>query len=112
VKCRLCGAPVLVGQDDSDGGIETYVEPVPLSKVGEALAVLTGRRCVLLIREAGHWVIQRRLLTDVAKERISREDVLVEHKCGAPELPPAETTFPPVPPPRETELPTYEEPPF
>lgn len=112
VVCRLCGAKVLVGQDDSDGGIETYIDPEPLSVAGEAVAVLTGRRCVVLMREAGHWVAQRRLLTDVAKERQPREDVLVEHRCNAPPLPSTSTSFRPVPGPREIELPTYEEPPF
>lgn len=103
--CPGCPHDVLVGLDDVMCALEVQADPVPLSELGEALAVLQGRRTFHLRREGSGWVIDRRDAADISAEPAStgrRTDVLLEHACShgppAPALR-AASTFPETRPP-------------
>ena len=81
-----CGSFVLVGLDDAHQcALEARADPIPVSALGEALALVEGRRTWSLHREAGRWVLDPRddhhIAGYPAGTRL-REDVLREHRCG------------------------------
>lgn len=71
-----------------DLGVQTFVDPWPLSVAGEALAVLTGRRLLELVRDGGRWAIDSRDPEDSIARLEGRRDtgaiVLARHECGRP----------------------------
>lgn len=87
--CRTCHAPVLAGADGDVCGRVRQVDPDPLDKVGEALAVLTGRYTVALWRTRDRYELEARDQWSIAGSPPpqARFDVLAEHVCGAPPLP-------------------------
>lgn len=111
-SCRGCGEKVANGLDDVICAFEVDADPVPLSPLGEALAMLEGRRTVAVHREGDRYVLDQRDAEHVAKRPAgsgTREDVLRLHSCGTP--PPAgvlaaASTFAEVPvPPTGSEAP-------
>lgn len=86
-RCRDCRAPVLVGDDHDTTRLTATVDPEPLTPLGEALAILEGRRTLALVMEAGRLVMWARdaghIRSAPAGTR-AREDVLREHRCGSP----------------------------
>ena len=87
--CRHCGARVLAGADGDTCGRVCYVDPDPLDKVGEALAVLTGRYTVALWSARDRYELTQRDRWSIAGSPPPQDrfDVLAEHRCGAPALP-------------------------
>lgn len=106
--CLRCGLVALVGLDDERCALEVHADPVPLSTLGEALALIEGRRTLALHHEAARFVLDVREADHIADRpagATAREDVLRQHRCGTgPPAGPlaaassfAETT-PPLPP--------------
>lgn len=80
-----CRAWTLEGYCDL--GVQTFVDPWPLSVAGEALAVLTDRRLLELVRDGGRWQITSRLEADSTARlegQPSGAIVLAGHVCRAP----------------------------
>lgn len=110
---RKCLDRVLVGLDSDVCAFEVACDPQPLSRLGEALALVDGRRTLTLRREGGGWVLDGRDAHQIswapAGER-PRQDVVAIHRCGSP-IPAAwstTTTFPEATP----SLPANATPPF
>ena len=99
-RCRRCGVFVLTGLDADMCALEVQADPTPLSPLGEAFAVVEGRRTFALHRAGGRWEIDWRDAGDIASHPAGsarREDVLRQHRCGDQDQPAALTaasTFP------------------
>lgn len=106
--CPTCHQPTLAALDDDTCAFETHCDPHPLNPLGEALALVEGRRTLALHRTAGHWELDRRdhrHITDDPASHRHREDVLRQHRCHTPPIPNDHTapsrfpeTNPPLPP--------------
>lgn len=102
---RGCRSLVLAGLDADFAACEAYVDPVPLSTLGEALAVIEGRRTYSLAKAGGGWVLDGRdhhRITFAPAGSRTRLDVVREHRCRSPKLPAAlvaPSSFPEVRPP-------------
>lgn len=93
--CRSCAAPVLRGLDADVAGITVEVDPSPVDNLGEAVAVLTGRRTFSLRvarsdrgQVLGRQIEQRSAAT--IRGSVLRFPVHAEHRCDAAPLPVAE----------------------
>lgn len=85
-RCRSCNQPVIAGLDNDRCALEVHADPVPLSALGEALALLEGRRTVALAHEGGRWVIHVRddfQIRGRPAGTTPRWDVLRSHVCGS-----------------------------
>lgn len=88
VRCIVCRSDLVVGLDNDTCASRAICDPVPLSVIGEALALLDGRRTYELSRHGSglalyhrdHWQISGRHASDTCI-------VLADHKCGTPPLP-------------------------
>lgn len=101
--CQKCGAPILAGLDADKCALYVRADITPIDEIGEALALMQGRRTFDLV---GNW--QRKELEYRHSWNIKaprRYPVLAEHRCHAP-LPPAIAKVPSM----NSELP--DEPPF
>jgi hypothetical protein len=100
-----CRELVLAGLDADRTALEAFTDPAPLSALGEALAVVEGRRTYSLRREGGGWVLDGRDHHRIAWSPAgtgSRLDVVRQHVCGTPPAAgplTAPSTFPEVAPP-------------
>jgi hypothetical protein len=86
-RCRTCNAVVVIGLDADMCAFEVHADPVPLSQLGEALAVATGRRTVSFCQSAGAYLLEQRWVEDIKARPAgtgTREDVLAEHRCREP----------------------------
>ncbi|WP_067428314.1 hypothetical protein [Nocardioides jensenii] len=84
-----CGAQILAGLDATIAALQVFVDPIPLSPLGEAMALLEGRRAVSLNREGGTWVLNDRYDLQIEGWPAGTkrgEDVLREHRCGSSPL--------------------------
>lgn len=110
-----CGQQLLSGLDDpATCALEVRVDPVPLSPLGEALAVVEGRYTVALHREAGRLVLDPRSPYDIAARPAGtgdREDVMRQHRCGDPP-PTGALAAPSTHPEAGPQTPVDDEPPF
>lgn len=111
--CARCGLAVLSGLDNYTGALEAAADPIPLSPLGEAMALIAGHRTFGLHQEGGTWVLDRRDPDDIAHYPAGtrdREDVVPSHVCGTAWTGPLTTTsrFPETRPP----APTGSTPPF
>lgn len=89
--CR-CGEQVVFGLDDVMCALEVHVDPVPVSPLGEALALIEGRRTLALHREGAKFVLDVRSSSHIVKRPAgagTREDVLRQHRCDTAALVPA-----------------------
>lgn len=110
-KCIVCRGDVLAGFDEDQCAALVIADPTPLSPLGEALALIEGRRSYRLERYKdgaalwfrSHWQIQG---APASTETI----VLTDHKCGAPQLPGVEIT--PIPAAKMKTAVLYDDPPF
>lgn len=90
IRTCSCGQAVLAGLDDEILAFEVQVDPVPVSPIGEALALIEGRRTFSLAREGGRYVLDPRTAADILHHPAGthpRRDVLRAHRCGTGELP-------------------------
>lgn len=87
--CRHCRAPVLTGLDEDLCAFHATTDPNPLTALGEALALLAGRRTYELRRRGENrlglyrrdrWQIQGRQAGD-------QHFVVADHQCDTPPLP-------------------------
>lgn len=96
VECRNCRQPILAGVDGRVAGLSAFCDPEPLTRGGELLAVLSGRRTYGVgiggdLYRRDRWGLR----TAVAP-------VLAEHRCHdpvpypwrAPALPPTRRPAP------------------
>lgn len=84
-RCQKCRAHVLVGLDADMCALEVEADPTPLSALGEALALVEGRRTLALYRDRGRFVLDPRRTEDITGDPAgsnSREDALREHRCS------------------------------
>lgn len=85
--CRDCTAPVLVGVDAPACGISVTLDPQPVDNLGEALALVSGRRtfAVSTVNESGNY---RRVFAERTASWIRRGAALApihpEHRCNQP----------------------------
>lgn len=84
VLCRHCRRAVMLGITAIPGGLTIQADPSPLSRLGEALALMTGRRTVELRWVGDRYEID---LRDHFRIRGSPAgtngvDVLVVHDCA------------------------------
>lgn len=81
-RCPTCSQIVLYGLDGDVCALSARVDPTPLTVLGEAVAVISGRGTYNLTRVGGR---QRLYLRDAdAIEGDRRYPVVPEHRCGAP----------------------------
>lgn len=93
--CRSCKAPVLRGLHDLRCAFDIEVDPGPLSALGEALALLAGRRtfsCEVYsgLRFTGCRDASRITSRPAGTRRL---DVYASHLCGATPLPSIPSNF-------------------
>lgn len=105
IRTCTCRHQVLVGLDSDVAALEATCDPYPLSPLGEALALLEGRRTLTLRREGRGWVLDWRdahEITSAPAASQARRDVVRQHRCRttspAAELL-APSTFPETKPP-------------
>lgn len=98
--CRHCHRPTLTGLDNDMCAGVAHTDPEPLSPLGEALALLTGRATYALRQTGGRHELQLRDPWQIAGKPAGtdRADILAEHSCNSPPLPGTESAFtkPPV----------------
>ena len=88
--CVVCHAVVMRGIDAPFGGMSRDLDPEPLSRLGEALALMGGRRTYTLSWRGDRYEIDTRDMWGIRGSpagAVVGADVCVEHICGAPELP-------------------------
>lgn len=87
-RCIVCRADVLAGMNEDTSAFATITDPIPLSPLGEALALLDGRRTYRLARHNQGLALWVRTHWDIQGHPASDENItLTDHKCGAPPLP-------------------------
>lgn len=94
--CRTCHAKVLAGADGDTCGRVCHVDPDPVDKVGEALAVLTGRYTVAMWKTRDGYQLEPRDQFAIRRSPAgtsTRYDVLAEHVCNAGPLPSAPSVY-------------------
>jgi hypothetical protein len=79
VECRNCRQMILAGVDGPVAGLGAFVDDIPLTRSGELLAVLSGRRTYVVgirgdLSRRDRWMIRT----------AARDRVLPEHRCGDP----------------------------
>jgi hypothetical protein len=87
-KCIVCKADVLVGFDEDVCARAVVADPHPLSELGEALALIEGRRSYRLAKRGegmalwyrNRWMIQGEGASDTVW-------VLTDHKCHSATFP-------------------------
>lgn len=87
-RCR-CREYVLAGLDGDRCAFPVAVDPDPLSRLGEAVALVAGRSTYSLRMLSGRLELDHRnhfeIRGEVARTNL-RHDVLVRHTCGLPSL--------------------------
>jgi hypothetical protein len=102
-RCPRCRGQVLAGLDADRCGLPTVVEPVPLSNVGEVLALLAGRRTYDVLAGELHERLSAHLRAQPADSGV----VVAQHLCNSRPLP--ARAFPPPLPKLDS---SSDEPPF
>jgi hypothetical protein len=80
-RCTKCRAPILYGLDADICALSARADPTPLTPLGEAIALLDGRRTFNLTETAGRIEITARDFWAIGGE--SRHPVIPEHKCNS-----------------------------
>lgn len=87
-RCRYCPCSILVGLDGDRCAWVARVDPLPLSPIGEALAILSGRTTYALHVGIGRLELQVRDRWQITGAPAgTRYDVLAAHVCGGVTLP-------------------------
>jgi len=80
-RCTKCRAPILYGLDADLCALSVKADPTPLTPLGEAIALLGGRRTFHLTDIAGRIEITMRDQWAIGGE--SAHLVVPEHKCNS-----------------------------
>jgi len=87
-RCRDCQTMVLAGLDADQCAFATFVDPAPISALGEALAVLADRHTYDLRRVGPQFELDHRCALNISKRPADgTRDVHASHRCGASPLP-------------------------
>ena len=90
--CRQCKRPIITGLDNDMCASVANADPTPVSPLGEALALIGGRRTYTLHQTTDRLELQIRDRWQIAGSPAgTRHDVLPEHTCEAIDLPAAES---------------------
>lgn len=87
IDCPKCGAPVLRGDDGDMCALTVTVDVEPIDRVGEMLAVLSGRSTYELTRQTGKtarpgaFELWWRYEEQIHAERDPAGTLHVEHRC-------------------------------
>jgi hypothetical protein len=88
-RCRDCGDWVLAGLDADRCAEVVYVDPTPLTALGEAMAHIAGLSTYALRREGPGFRLDHRSRWHIAGTPAGspgqRHDVVSAHQCSAPE---------------------------
>lgn len=79
-RCTQCRQPVLRGLDEDMCALLVEVDPTPLTPLGEAMALLAGRKTYDLARDTGRWQLTRRGRWRITGPR-HNTDVVPAHRC-------------------------------
>lgn len=79
--CPRCRLVVLSGLDNDRCALDARVDPWPIDRVTEVLALLAGRRTYEAVRYEGRIELYHR---SVDRQGRPGTQVLVEHRCGEP----------------------------
>lgn len=97
--CSKCGAHIRSGLDDDACALSVRVDDEPLTRNGELLAILAGRKTYMLVQDRlyrrDHWSIRK-----------AAEYPVADHRCWEP-LPLQWLQPPPPPPPAPTDDPGF-----
>jgi hypothetical protein len=91
--CKQCRITVWQGFDGEVCALLAYADVMPLSAIGEVLALLDGRRTYRLMRRGERSALQVRDRWDIRTHPAGQSsarctyDVLAQHRCGAAILP-------------------------
>lgn len=96
-RCQDCPAWTVVGLDADRAAGPAVADPTPLTRVGEALALLAGRTTYTLRRFGGRLELDHRHRWAIAGDQVGGGDydVVVEHRCTALALPATESRLRP-----------------
>lgn len=110
-KCLVCQQSILAGLDEDQMAMPALVDPIPLSPLGEALALMDGRHTYKLARHKQGLALWRRTHFNIRAHPASEETIVVaDHKCGGPKFPAVEIQS--LPARSKKGLPYDDEPPF
>lgn len=93
-KCPVCQARVMRGLDADFGSMSADCDPEPLAPLGEALALMAGRRTYVLRWRGNRYELDQRdqfSIRGAPAGSKAGQDVLAGHVCGGPELPTTRT---------------------
>jgi hypothetical protein len=88
--CRKCSAPVIAGLDHDRSAAAVHCDPQPLNVLGEAVALMTGRRTFSLRWLGGHYELDVRFAEHISGSPAGSQpgiDILASHLCNSPDLP-------------------------
>lgn len=87
--CRTCHGPTLTGLDNDMCATVAHADPEPIDTLGEALALLAGRKTYALHPSANGYELVLRYDKQIAGAQpgARRYDVLAEHACNSAALP-------------------------
>lgn len=91
--CPRCHQPVLTGLDEDRCAFTATTDPVALTTVGEALALISGRATYQLTGRPPH--LLHRDQWRISGQPADTAIVLPSHQCGAPPLPTRAVDKPP-----------------
>lgn len=83
-SCPRCNARILTGLDADLAAVQVHVDPLPLTPLAEALAILAGRRTAALVSREGRLVLNYRDSWRITGSPAGTpgQDVYAEHLCG------------------------------
>lgn len=90
--CRRCDTETITGPDADWAAIEVTTDATPLSGIGEALALATGRATYTVTIRNRHAYLDYRDQWRITGHPADTEKVVAQHVCGAAPLPAAEPT--------------------
>ena len=87
-RCRTCKAVTLTGLDEDRCAFQAVVDPTPLTPMGEALALLGGRRTYELRTSTTGLALWLRSKRHISAHKASDKCLVVaDHECNSAPLP-------------------------
>lgn len=85
--CPTCRATTVAGLDADVASLPAICDPRPLTRQGEAIALITGRATYALGNWRNRLELNHRTSFHIRGARQTDVDILATHVCGAPPLP-------------------------